>query len=61
MAENLKKPDPTSPMPGHTLVLRHQSGEPWDYVAIEHLGTKATVEANPPAGCAGSARAGRLA
>ncbi len=48
MADNLKKPDPTSPMPGHTLVLRHQSGEPWDYVAIEHLGTKATVEANRP-------------
>ena len=48
MAENLKKPDPTAPMPGHVLVLRHQSGEAWDYVAIEHLGTKVTLEASRP-------------
>ncbi len=32
-------------MKGHLLVLRHQDGEDWDYAAIEHLGTKATVEA----------------
>ena len=46
----LKKPDPKAPMPGHYIVLRHQSGEDWDYAVIEHLGTKATVEAagNPP-------------
>ena len=48
MAENLKKPDPTAPMPGHVLVLRHQEGEAWDYMAIEHLGTKASVEATRP-------------
>jgi hypothetical protein len=41
----LKQPDPKAPMPGHFIVLRHQSGEDWDYVAIEHLGTKATVDA----------------
>ena len=35
-------------MPGHTIVLRHQDGDSWDYVAIEHLGTKATVEAARP-------------
>jgi len=35
-------------MKGHYLVLRHQEGEDWDYVVIEHLGTKATVEPNAP-------------
>jgi hypothetical protein len=48
MGENLKKPDPKAPMPGHTLVLRHQEGEAWDYVEIEHLGTKVTIEAARP-------------
>src|SRR4051812_23685123 len=48
MAENLKKPDPTAPMPGHTLVVRHMDGEGWDYAEIEHLGTKATIEATRP-------------
>jgi hypothetical protein len=40
----------TSSPAGHSLVLRHQDGAEWDYVVIEHLGTKATVEAagNPP-------------
>jgi hypothetical protein len=41
----LKTPDPKAPMPGHFLILRHEDGDAWDYVAIEHLGTKATVEA----------------
>ena len=41
----LKTPDPKAPMPGHFIVLRHQDGDAWDYVVIEHLGTKATVEA----------------
>src|SRR6266446_9700354 len=41
----LKTPDPKAPMAGHFLVLRHQDGDAWDYVVIEHLGTKATVEA----------------
>ena len=43
--EALKKQLPNSPMPGHFMVLRHQDGEDWDYAVIEHLGTKATVEA----------------
>jgi len=40
----------TSAPTGHSLVLRHQDGAEWDYVVIEHLGAKATVEAggNPP-------------
>ena len=41
----LKKQGPNAPMPGHYIVLRHQSGEDWDYAAVEHLGTKATVDA----------------
>ena len=41
----LKTPDPKAPMPGHFVVLRHQDGDAWDYVAIEHVGTKASVEA----------------
>jgi hypothetical protein len=44
LADFMKTPDPTSPMPGHTIILRHQDGDAWDYCAIEHLGTKATVE-----------------
>lgn len=46
----LKKQGPNSPMPGHFIALRHQSGEDWDYAVIEHLGTKAIVDAagNPP-------------
>jgi hypothetical protein len=47
LLEFLKTPDPKAPMPGHLLVLRHQGGDSWDYVAIEHLGTKATVESTP--------------
>jgi hypothetical protein len=35
----------SGPMPGHGLVLRHEAGSPWDYVGIQHIGTKATVEA----------------
>ena len=35
----------TSSAPGHSLVLRHQEGSEWDYVVIEHIGAKATVEA----------------
>ena len=48
-ADALKKQDPAAPMQGHVIVLRHQQGDSWDYCAIEHLGTKATVEANRPA------------
>ncbi len=30
--------------PSKGIILRHQDGDAWDYVAIEHIGTKATVE-----------------
>src|SRR5689334_11383587 len=45
MQENLKKPDPPAPMPDHMIVWRHQDGDAWDFVAIEHLGTKVTLDA----------------
>ena len=50
LGEFLKTQNPKAPMPGHQLVLRHQDGDTWDYAVIEHLGTKATVDAagNPP-------------
>lgn len=40
-------PDPAAPMPGHVLVLRHQEGDDWDYLVIEHLGKKAAVDPGP--------------
>lgn len=45
LADQVKKGDPNAPMPGHSLVLRHMDGDDWDYAVIEHLGTKATVDA----------------
>ena len=34
--------------PSHVLLLRHREGSPWDLVAIEHIGAKATVESGRP-------------
>jgi hypothetical protein len=45
LANFLKTPASDTPMAGHLLVLRHEDGAPWDYVAIQHMGTKTTVEA----------------
>ena len=36
-------------MPDHFVVLRHQEGDDWDYVVIQHLGPKAEVTAAPAA------------
>jgi hypothetical protein len=47
LGQSLSKPDSTSPMPEHFIVLRHQQGDDWDYVVIQHLGPKATVEVTP--------------
>ena len=44
LGDFLRAPNPTSPMPGHFIVLRHQQGDDWDYCVIEHLGPKATVD-----------------
>ena len=49
LGDGLKKQDATAPMPGHFIVLRHMDGDDWDYCVIEHLGTKATIDASRPA------------
>lgn len=49
LVDSLKRPNPTAPMPGHSIILRHQTGDSWDFVAIEHLGPKATLDAARPA------------
>ena len=56
LGDFMKQPDPNSPMPGHSVVLRHQDGDSWDYVAIEHMGTKATLDAARPAPAPAAAR-----
>jgi hypothetical protein len=56
LGDSLKQPNPTSTMPGHSVVLRHQDGDSWDYVAIEHLGTKFTLDAARPAPAPAAAR-----
>ena len=45
LAKSLMTPDKTSTMPEHFIVLRHQEGDDWDYVVIQHLGSKAEVTA----------------
>src|SRR3954453_12502160 len=45
-ADALKKQDPKAAMPGHMIVLRHLTGDAWDYCVIEHLGVKTTIEAS---------------
>ena len=48
-----KKSGTGGAMPGQTLTLRHECGSPWDYVAVQHVGPKATVEpAGNPQGAA---------
>src|SRR6266536_5934774 len=49
LGDVLKKQAPDAPMPGYLIVLRHQDGDEWDDCVIEHLGTKATIEASRPA------------
>lgn len=44
LGKALMAPNPSSPMPDHFIVLRHQEGDSWDYAVIEHLGQKATVD-----------------
>jgi hypothetical protein len=56
LADFLKQPDPNAKGSEHGILLRHQDGDEWDYVAIEHIGAKATVE-NPATPMPPSARA----
>jgi hypothetical protein len=48
LGKSLMTPDKTSPMPEHFVVLRHQEGDDWDYVVIQHLGAKAEVTTTAP-------------
>src|SRR6476660_9155847 len=48
LGAELKAQGAKAPMPGHILLLRHSSGDDWDYAMIEHIGPKATVDANAP-------------
>lgn len=43
LAAFLKEPDPNAP-DSKGIILRHQDGDEWDYVAIEYTGAKATVD-----------------
>ena len=43
LGKSLSLPDKTTPMPEHFVVLRHQEGDDWDYVVIQHFGAKAEV------------------
>ena len=45
LAETYKTPAPTTPAPDHTVILRHQYGDSWDYAVIGHYGTKFSIEA----------------
>ena len=49
LGKALMVPDKSSPMPEHFVVLRHQEGDDWDYVVIQHMGPKAEVSAATPA------------
>ena len=48
LGKSLMAPDKASPMPEHFVVLRHQEGDDWDYVVIQHLGSKAEVTPTAP-------------
>jgi hypothetical protein len=45
LGKSLMVADTTLAMPDHFVVLRHQEGDDWDYVVIQHLGAKAEVTA----------------
>ena len=47
-AKSLMTPDSALAMPDHFVVLRHQEGDDWDFVVIQHMGAKAEVAATPP-------------
>ena len=48
LATQLMEQDPKDPMASHFLLLRHQQGDDWDYLLIQHVGQKASVEITPP-------------
>jgi hypothetical protein len=40
LENDLKKQNPKAPMPGHYLLLRHQDGDDWDYLADQCPGKR---------------------
>ena len=44
LMNSLRAPQAGSSMPTHVLILRHLEGDDWDFAAIQHMGTKATVD-----------------
>ena len=48
LGDDLKTAGAKAPMPGHFLLLRHVSGDDWDYAVIEHNGPKMVVDPNAP-------------
>ncbi|MDQ6862039.1 MAG: hypothetical protein M3032_12910 [Verrucomicrobiota bacterium] len=44
LGEWAKKSLSSAPAGEHQMLLRHEAGSPWDYVAVAHIGAKATVE-----------------
>lgn len=49
LGKALLLPDPAAPMPDHFVVFRHQEGDSWDFAVVQHLGSKAAVDAAPAA------------
>ena len=47
LLKSITTPGTDTPMPMHSLVLKHVDGDDWDFVSIEHLGPKVTVDAAP--------------
>ena len=47
VAKTFQQQDPKDPMAAHFVLLRHQEGDDWDYVHIQHVGKQATVAITP--------------
>ena len=47
VTKTLLEQDPKDPMAAHFVLLRHQEGDDWDYVKIQHVGKQATVTITP--------------
>ena len=50
---SIRQPGTGSPMPTHALILKHVDGDDWDFVVVEHLGPKITLDATSPLAPAG--------
>src|SRR5262245_50380370 len=48
LLNSIKQPGTDTPMPTHSLILKHVDGDDWDFVVVEHLGPKFTLDAATP-------------